>query len=177
MNRIRSDKGFLHEHTKKFNRRLKPLILKRDGNRCVLCESKALWRLEIHHIEPLGWKGNLDPEYVLDLNKTTNLVTLCSPCHKEQGRGYNQIRWQKETSGKIPYSQWKEEIVKEEKRIMKKRAKKPLQKTDEDKFGKIRSELKIYLDQLHDELKSLDERIKSPSDEESGDRVQVSDFM
>jgi 5-methylcytosine-specific restriction endonuclease McrA len=54
--------------TRRF-RELRPLVMKRDGQRCVLCE--ATDRLEVHHIDenPLN-------------NRTANLVTLCRPCHE-----------------------------------------------------------------------------------------------
>lgn len=49
-------------------REMRPLILRRDGERCVLCESTK--RLHVHHIDedPLN-------------NRAVNLVTLCPKCH------------------------------------------------------------------------------------------------
>jgi len=55
--------------TRRF-RELRPLVMKRDGQRCVLCEETE--KLEVHHIDenPLN-------------NRTANLVTLCRPCHEK----------------------------------------------------------------------------------------------
>ena len=54
--------------TRRF-RELRPMVIKRDGGRCLLCESSA--RLEVHHID----------ENALN-NRVVNLATLCKPCHK-----------------------------------------------------------------------------------------------
>jgi len=57
-------------------RELRPLVLKRDGQKCVLCaatQSPAPRKsLEVHHIdeEPTN-------------NRVANLVTLCRPCHEK----------------------------------------------------------------------------------------------
>lgn len=48
------------------------LVLKRDGRKCTMCESKS--RLEVHHIK-YDNRGN-------ELNHLQDLTTLCSNCHK-----------------------------------------------------------------------------------------------
>lgn len=47
---------------------LRPLVLRRDGERCVVCSATA--PLHVHHI-------NFDPTD----NRVSNLVTVCQPCH------------------------------------------------------------------------------------------------
>lgn len=55
--------------TRRF-REMRPLVMRRDGHRCVLCEHSE--GLEVHHIDenPLN-------------NRAVNLVTLCPPCHRK----------------------------------------------------------------------------------------------
>lgn len=71
-NNPRWNGGMFKQRTKPHNarryREMRPLILKRDGNCCVLCQSKE--PLNVHHIDenPLN-------------NRSTNLVTLCWDCH------------------------------------------------------------------------------------------------
>ena len=55
-------------HNVKRYREMRPLVMKRDGQRCVLCESTT--RLHVHHIDE-------NPTN----NRAVNLVTLCQPCH------------------------------------------------------------------------------------------------
>jgi len=55
--------------TRRF-REMRPLIMRRDGQRCVLCA--ATENLHVHHIDenPLN-------------NRAVNLITLCPPCHNK----------------------------------------------------------------------------------------------
>lgn len=55
-------------HVARRYREMRPLVLKRDGEKCLLCEGTD--RLNVHHIDenPLN-------------NRTTNLATLCWDCH------------------------------------------------------------------------------------------------
>ncbi len=55
-------------HVARHYREIRPLVLKRDGNRCLLCEGTE--KLNVHHIDenPLN-------------NRTVNLATLCWDCH------------------------------------------------------------------------------------------------
>lgn len=53
--------------TRRF-RELRPLIMRRDGQRCVLCETTE--RLEVHHIDQDALN-----------NRATNLATVCRECH------------------------------------------------------------------------------------------------
>jgi len=55
-------------------RKLRRRILERDGYCCVKCD--APYPLEVDHI-------NGDPEN----NRSTNLQTLCVPCHHDKHRG------------------------------------------------------------------------------------------
>lgn len=59
--------------TKRF-RELRPMVMARDGQRCVLCATgggNGAPRLEVHHIDenPLN-------------NRVSNLITLCRTCHE-----------------------------------------------------------------------------------------------
>lgn len=56
-------------HNVKRYREMRPFVMKRDGDRCVLCSSTE--RLEVHHIDenPLN-------------NRAVNLVTVCRTCHQ-----------------------------------------------------------------------------------------------
>jgi len=55
-------------------------VLKRDGNRCVMCERTT--QLHVHHIKPVSVK----PNHSLD-----NLQTLCVYCHaKQPGLGHDR---------------------------------------------------------------------------------------
>jgi len=55
--------------TRRF-RELRPMVMKRDGHKCVLCD--GMEKLEVHHIDedPLS-------------NRVSNLVTLCRACHEK----------------------------------------------------------------------------------------------
>ena len=57
-------------HVVRRYREMRPLILKRDGSRCVECGETE--RLEVHHLDenPLN-------------NTAANLVTVCRPCHEK----------------------------------------------------------------------------------------------
>jgi 5-methylcytosine-specific restriction endonuclease McrA len=59
---------------------LRPLVLERDGQRCVLCQSeveKATARVD--HKRPVcTFKRPVDANYL------ENLQTLCIPCHKQK---------------------------------------------------------------------------------------------
>lgn len=57
----------------KVARFLRPLILERDGYRCVLCGSGG--PLEVDHRTPLARGGS---------NDETNLQTLCRPCNRRK---------------------------------------------------------------------------------------------
>lgn len=57
-------------HVARRYRELRPLVMRRDGEKCVVCD--ATKGLEVHHIDenPLN-------------NRASNLVTLCRPCHEK----------------------------------------------------------------------------------------------
>ena len=52
-------------------------VLKRDCNKCVLCQSTE--KLAIHHLDGTG--GSTMEDYTNVNNAINNLVTLCSSCH------------------------------------------------------------------------------------------------
>lgn len=56
---------------------LRTMAKRRDGFRCVKCESR--YRLEVDHIDPV----RSAPEKAFDL---ANLQTLCGPCHGTKTR-------------------------------------------------------------------------------------------
>ena len=56
---------------------LYPYVRKRDGNRCVRCQSGL--GLTIHHIMPKRRNLSVPPRYGKSV--PTNLVTLCKICH------------------------------------------------------------------------------------------------
>lgn len=60
-------------HSAKAYRTVRPLILDRDGHKCVACGSEG--RLHVHHID--NWPMN---------NASGNLVTLCATCHQKLHR-------------------------------------------------------------------------------------------
>lgn len=62
----------LHEKRKLVSFVMRPLILKRDNYKCVLCNQTT--NLEVHHIIPVL----KDVSRIDDIN---NLVTLCKHCH------------------------------------------------------------------------------------------------
>lgn len=57
--------------TRRF-REMRPLVMRRDGMRCILCEHDGTKnRLEVHHVD----------ENALN-NRAVNLITVCVKCHK-----------------------------------------------------------------------------------------------
>jgi 5-methylcytosine-specific restriction endonuclease McrA len=57
-------------HNQKRYREMRPLVLRRDGEKCVLCAKAS--HLDVHHI-------NENPAD----NRASNLVTLCRSCHQK----------------------------------------------------------------------------------------------
>lgn len=53
--------------------KIRKAIFKRDGNRCVKCES-AVKTIHAHHIVPKEYGGS---------DNEDNLITLCFACHEE----------------------------------------------------------------------------------------------
>lgn len=70
----RIEKEHVKKKPKRDNRKgmhkVKPLILSRDGFKCVKC--KGIDGLAVHHIVALAKGGT---------NESTNLITLCELCH------------------------------------------------------------------------------------------------
>lgn len=66
---------------------IKPLVLKRDNYKCVLCESKE--SLVLHHIVPVS---KTDSSHV---HSEYNLITLCSDCHKNIAHAghFTRVDW------------------------------------------------------------------------------------
>ena len=59
--------------------KMRPIILRRDGNKCIVCEN--IEKLKICHVFPLAKmlkKRYRDWDW---LNSEHNLVTLCERCH------------------------------------------------------------------------------------------------
>ena len=54
---------------------LRPIILKRDNNLCIMCLSNSS-KLIVHHIFPI----KSSPDKAEDIN---NLITLCPKCHQQ----------------------------------------------------------------------------------------------
>jgi 5-methylcytosine-specific restriction endonuclease McrA len=64
-----------------FWKKLRELIMERDGLRCRKCGEKQL--LHVHHVKERrnGGKDN-----------TGNLLTLCHPCHRKEHKSYAYLR-------------------------------------------------------------------------------------
>ena len=75
------------ELTREVQPELRSMVLERDGNKCVKCESTN--DLQCHHILPV----NIEPLLSADVD---NCITLCKECHievhKKDGCGYNQLK-------------------------------------------------------------------------------------
>lgn len=86
--------------------KIRPLILQRDGYRCIICG--AVDRLHIAHYSPLadGLKGiivlgkkrrggnrihKVEPQSWEELNSNNNLVTLCYSCHAIYDKRWWQV--------------------------------------------------------------------------------------
>lgn len=67
--KFRSDDPLAEQMNEEF-RRVRPIVLKRDNNRCVYCEFYAEKYQEVHHLD--NDHANNDPD---------NLVVTCSLCH------------------------------------------------------------------------------------------------
>jgi hypothetical protein len=59
------------------SRRVRPVILARDGHRCLSCGASGL-PLEVDHIVSIARGGT---------NAPSNLQTLCKPCNRRKGAG------------------------------------------------------------------------------------------
>lgn len=74
-------------------RSVRPIVLERDGHRCVLCKSDD--RLHVHHQDSSGRHEDCN-------NAENNLVTLCQKCHFEIHRvSLVKIRGKWAVKGKI----------------------------------------------------------------------------
>lgn len=76
----------MHFRREHISRRVRSLVMERDGHRCRYCWSEE--SLVIDHVTPLaaptrdGWT---DAEEVLHRNSLNNLVACCAPCNTDKG--------------------------------------------------------------------------------------------
>jgi len=61
----------------------KKIIMERDGNKCVMCQSIEL--LEVHHVKTKLDGGSDMP---------SNLVTLCYSCHRQLHKEFRKLNKQ-----------------------------------------------------------------------------------
>lgn len=74
-------------HTRDVPESVKEFIKRRDGSRCVICDSTI--KLEVDHKRALENGGD---------NSVANLATLCDDCHTSKTRMDNSLRRKREKS-------------------------------------------------------------------------------
>lgn len=70
-----------HFYTRTFWKKLRSLILERDGHRCRECGAKDE-KMNVHHVQERRNNGTDDKE---------NLTTLCVPCHRKKHLNYDYL--------------------------------------------------------------------------------------
>ena len=67
--------------------RTRAAIMARDSHLCQDCKAAGIVRAaaEVHHIRPVDWSGFAAERERLMFDPA-NLVSLCSPCHRERHR-------------------------------------------------------------------------------------------